>query len=882
MSERLPSRLFSVGRVVLTTVRDERLRQEIEGDLAELWHRRAAAGRRDLRRAYLRDLVGLLMAAAGRTVRRASHGVVAIFSGGFAMWQDVRYALRMMVRRPAPSVAALATLAIGIGAALAIFTAIDRLLLRPLPFPDPDRLVHVERAPLRLGSRAGGMIDRGFLDLPVVASAGLWAPGGVNLEGSAEGVRLAAAAVDDGFFRVMGVVPVLGTPLPPPDGTSRFAVLGYDAWQNRFGADRSVIGQTIVLNGRSYVVTGVMPPGFSFPGRTDVWIPPMVDFQVTGQAFAPEVVARLTPGVTLDQARAAIAGYDEAVRATRGDRGQGPTDGDGVAINPLGGELTSRARPTLLLLGASAGLLLLVVCASVANLLLAGVAMRDQELTVRRALGASRWRVGRQLLIESLLLASIGSTAGILLAVWALQALRALTPATLDPGLLGTLDGRFALTAVGVTLATALVFGVAPGVAAASRRAAHVVRIGQHDVRSPGWRRVRSALIVGQMAVALILLMASAGAVRALVERMQVDPGFRGGEAVAMTVTLPFDRFGEPSTITGFFEGAHERLMALPDVRRVAATGYLPGSDETGVGAELTVPGRDRAADAPRFYAAYLSASPDYFTVLGIRLVEGRTFTAADRRGSPPVLVLSETAARGLFPDGSAVGQQVNLTVGREPTRYEIVGVVGDVHLRSLTTNDRALRQAYVPLLQRPPYGNVSFVVEVAGDPASAVPALTTAMRDVDPAIPIYNARPVEAIVARYYAAHRLSGTLVSAFAAITLLVAAIGLYGLMTQLVTERVREIGIRLALGAEPAAVRREVVRHGAAHALLGALLGALGASAALKVFGAVLPGLDAPGLATFAINTAVLLLAALGAAWIPSARVTRVDPVAALRQ
>jgi putative ABC transport system permease protein len=875
MADRVPSRCFLLGRLVLVTIRDTQRRREIEGDLIELWRRRAAAGRRDLRRAYLRDLLGVLLVGAASLAHRMQQAISTSSSGGFAMWQDIRYALRLMGRRPAPTIAAVATLAVGIGAGLAIFTAVDRLLLRPLPFPDPDHVVHVEHAPMRLGDDVGRMIDPAFVELPVIAAAGLWAPGGVNLDDGSGSARLEAAAVDDGFFRVMGVAPLVGRPLPPPDGSSRHAVLSYDTWRARFGADRSAIGGPIVLNGRTYIVTGVMPPGFTFPGRTAVWVPPGVDPQITGQAYTPALVARIASNVTLEQARAAITIYD----ATRGQ-----TRDAEMALMPLGGELTSRARPTLLLLAASSGLLLLVVCASVANLLLAGVAMREQELTVRRALGASRWRVGRQLLIESLMLSGTGAVGGVLLAVWALQALRALTPPTLDPNLLavGLLDVRFAVAAIGVTIATALIFGAAPGVAAGAREAAYVVRLGRHDVRSPFWRRFRSALIVGQMAIALILLMASAGAVRALVATTRIDAGFAGDSAVAMTVTLPFDRFRDPGSVTGFFERAHDRLMSLPAVRRVAATSYLPGAtNEGGFGLELAVPGRVRPNDAPRFSATYLSASPDYFRTMGIRVVEGRPFTPADRAGTQAVLMLSESAARGLFPDGaSPIGQRVTLSGSSTP--HEVVGVVTDVHLRSLTTSERALRQAYVPLLQRPPFGNLSLVVEVDGDAADHIPALTAAMREVDPSIPVYNARPVEAIVAQYYAAHHLSGTLVSSFAAITLLVAAIGLYGLMAQLVAERVREIGIRLALGAQPSAVRRGIIRYGAAHALGGVVLGALGASAALQVFGAVLPGLDAPGVGTFVLNAGVLLLAALTAVWIPASRATRADPMSALRQ
>ena len=798
------------------------------------------------------------------------------------MWQDVRYAVRLMHRRPGTTLAAAATLAVGIGAGLAIFTAVDRLLLRPLPFPDPDRLVHVEHAPLSWGLAGNGMLARSFLEHPAVAAAGVWAPGGLNLDGGGDGVRLAAAAVDDGFFATLGVIPLHGRVLPPMDGASRFAVLSHDLWRSRFGADVGIIGRTMSLNGQAYEVTGVMPPGFSFPGRTDVWVPPMTDRQITGSAFAPEVVARLAADVTLAQARQALTAYDDGKRIARGGS-PAPAD-DALAITPLGGELTSRVRPTLLLLAASSALLLLVVCASVANLLLARVAMRDQELTVRRALGATRWRIGRLLLIECLLLSVSGAVAGALLAAWALQALRVLAPASLDGAGVAAIDARFAATAIGVSMLTAIVFGVAPGLAAASREAGDVVRSRRQDVRSPVWRRVRSALIVGQMAIALVLLTSSAAAIGALRELTKIDPGFTGERAVGMTVTLPFARFGEPATIAGFFERAHERLLAIPGVRTVGATGFLPGSNEIGVGLALKVPGRPQPDGAPRFFASYLSASADYFEVMGIRLIAGRSFTAADRIGTPAVIVLSETAARGLYPNVmAAVGQRIEVDGASEsPALHEVVGVVADVSLRTLTTNERARRQVYAPLLQRPPFGNLSFVTEVEGRPEAAAASLRAAMRDVDPSIPIYNAQPIGDVVDRFVASRRLAGTLVSGFALVTLLVAAIGLYGLMAQLVTERRREIAIRVALGAAPHAVRRRIVWHGATHALAGAVLGALGASAALQAFGAVMPGLERPDGWIFALNTMVLLGAALAATWIPTSRVIRIDPIAALRQ
>ena len=787
------------------------------------------------------------------------------------MWQDIRYALRMLTRTPVTTGAAVVTLAIGIGASLAIFTAVDRLLLRPLPYPDPEQLIFLERGPIRLGTKPDSMIAESFKNLPVIAAAGAWSTGGVNLDGGGESLRLAAAVVDDGFFPTMGVAPIVGQPLPRPDG-SRFVVLSHDLWQARFAADSDIAGQAISLNGQSYIVTGVMPRGFAFPGRTDVWVPPLVDLRITGSAFAPEAIARLAPGVSLEKARAVIAAYDQEERA----RYDGPAE-DAMGVSPLGGELTRRVRPTLLLLAVSAALLLIAACASVANLLLARVSMRAQELAVRAALGATRWRLTRQLLIESLLLSSSGAIAGGLLAVWGLQVLGALSPASLDDARVAAIDLRFLAAALAAALVTALSFGAAPGLAAAATQSGDVVRAGRQQAPAPVWRRIRSGLITAQMAVALILLTTSAAAVAALIKITRVDPGFGSTRAVSLTVTLPASRY--PGTaVAPFAERVRERLAAVPGVRRVGATGFLPGSREVATGTALSVPGRPPASP---YYATFLSASPQYFEAIGIRLAAGRTFTAGDRAGAPPVVILSESAARGLFPDGAAIGQRIQLSRGSKLT-HEVVGVVEDVHLRSISSVRRAMVQAYVPLDTHPPNGQVSFIVEVDGSPAGAAPALRSALSEIDPALPVYNVEAVREVVKRYIGPQRMAGTLISSFAIVTLMVAAIGLYGLMSQLVSERTREIAIRLALGAAPARVRGSLLRYGVLHALAGAALGWLSSSAALAIFGAVLPGLEAPGALIAAANAGILFAAALAAVWIPASRILRLDPIVSLRQ
>ena len=877
-----PRWLVGIGRLVIAMLIRAPRREEIEGDLRELWEHRALAGRRDLRRGYVKDVVGLVAIRRPLARFRPRQGrATTLARGRFGMGQDVRYAMRLIRRRPVAALATVLTLAIGIGAGTAIFTAVDRLLVRPLPFPDPDRLVHVVHPPLRFAET--GMLSRSFIDLPAIAAAGVWASGGANLETAGQGIRVTAAAVDDGFFAAIAVPPVVGQTLPKTDRTSPFAVLSYEIWQRHFGGDRATIGRSLSINGRSYTVTGVMPPGFGFPGRTEVWVPPLIDLQLTGAAFAPEVVARIEPGVTLEQARAAVKAYDASRRAARGETGPPPAD-EAMDLSPLAAQLTRESRPTLLLLAASVTLLLLVVCASVANLLLARVAAREREFAVRLALGASRWRVVRQLFVECLLVSNAGAIIGAAAASWALHSLRVLAPDALGPFEVAAIDLRSLLLALGVALVTTVLFGAAPGLAAASGQVEHVARTGRDEHRSPAWRRVRSGLIVSQMALALVLLTASAAAVAALLEATRIDVGFGSPRALALTVTLPLSRFQQPSTISDFFVRAHEKLLAVPGVRRVGGTGFLPGSRDIGVGFPFRVSGRPRGPEEKPFFASYLSASPDFFAVMGIRVVAGRSFQTSDTFGAPGVIVLSETAARHLFPDGKrALGQRVETTrPNRTPAVFDVVGVVADVHYRAGAANDRDLSQAYVPMAQHPPFGNLSFVAEIDQSPAEGIASIRAAMRDVDPSIPIFDTNTIDSVVDRYLASHRLASALISGFAVVTLLVASIGLYGLMAQRVTDGHREIGIRIALGASPADVGRTIVRNGTALALAGAALGSIVGFAALRTFGALVPIQEDVSPWILAANALILVMTGLVATWYPAVRAVKVDPVNVLRE
>lgn len=856
-----PSTLWHmVVRLALRSLVTPARRVEVMGDLVELWHLRRSNDRKDLWRATIRDLGGLVVSVRRRPA----------FSGGKGMWQDVTYAWRSWTRRPVAAAATVVTLALGIGAATAIMTAVYGLLLRPLPFPHPDQLVHVTNAPIRISRFP--LVAPSFVDLAEIADAGTWQAGGVNVESGTGSIRAAAAVVDDGFFRVMGVVPVVGTWPPASDGRTRVAVVSWQFWRGSLGGDRSTVGRDLLINGRPFKVVGVMPPSFSFPDMTDLWVPPGLDFQVTGATYAPAVVARIADGVGLSQARSAVAAYTRA----RDGADRAASDADAMRIEPLGRELTRAVRPTLVFLLLSVGLLLLVVCASLANVLLARVAARSHEILVRRSLGAGRWRLARQVLVESVMLTAAGGAAGFGLAAGSLKTLRVLAPAGLrDAGVL-SLDARLVLIMVLVSLVVAALMSVAPCLAIASREAT-VVRAGRGDSGARTWRGFRGGLIAAQMAMVLVLLTASAAAVGALLQVSQLHLGFGNSGTVGAAVTLPLARFPAEPAIVAYADDALARLRGAPGVRRAAATGVLPGHSETGIGLALSIPGASAAAPV---YATYLAASPDYFQVMGIAVIAGRGISEADRPGAPVALVLSASTAGRLFPDGTAVGASVDLSFGRMPIRCEVVGVVADVRLTGLTANARSLQQMYVAFAQRPPFGTVSFVAEVDAGPAAGGRVLAETLASVDPSIPVYGVQALDDVVSRYLAAHRTAGVFVSAFAVVTLVVAAIGLYGLVAQVLAERLREMGIRLALGANPRRLRMQFVFRAVALAGCGAVGGALAAASGLTLMASVVPGLAEVPPVTFGVNVGVLVITAAAAAWWPSARITTIDPVAVM--
>lgn len=869
-----PAWLEAVARWLLRRRFPAEAAQEVGGDLAELWIERARSGRRDLRRAYVRDLAGVLarrrrVPSAGLDGRGPLPG-----EGAFLVIADFRHALRGFVRHPMFFSVTVFTLSLGIAASTTIFSVADRVLMRPLPYPDAASLYVIEEPPITF---AGGRMDvaPGALELGVLSAAGMFAEGGVNLDGPTGPIRVPATLASPGFFTTMGVPPALGryySSAENVDGANDVVVISHGLWQ-RLGGERAILGSALPVNARPFRVLGVMPEGFTFPGRTDVWLPVFSDRQVTGQAFAPIAIGRLAPGVRATDAEASLDRY-QAGRYPAG------VDVSPTALVPLHDDLTAAVRPRVLLLATAVALLLVVSCSNVAGLLLSRVAGRQAEFVLRRALGGSRWRLTRQLLAESLLLSLVAGAIGASAAVVMTRAIPRLIDQPL-PGLDTAVDGHLLIIALVTSIGTGVLFGLAPGLAASGLSAASVIRASATASGSRSWRAFRAALVVGQLAIAVVLLALTGSTVQTMLRLSRVDLGFGNPDATALEVTLPLERYGAPERATAFYREADERLRAVPGVTRVAATGVVPGDESVGVGLRLVPAGAESAGTEDMPFATLLHASPHYFETMGIRLVRGRGFAEQDAAGAPGVVVVSESEAQALWPNGEdPIGRLVEISGPRE-ARYEVVGVVSDVRL-SGPDSDRPMRQFYRPLLQAPPFGTMTFVIESRLPPGTVIPAVRAALADVDAALPVYDVMPIGDISARFLRAHRVTMALMASFAAFTLLLASVGLYGVMSQLVALRTREIGIRIALGADRRRLLRGIVGQGVRLAAIGVVAGLVAASLVSRLIASFLPTLDPLAWSTLGLDALVLLVVTVAATWLPARRAAAVDPLVALRE
>lgn len=866
----------------------EEMRQHIEGRIEDLM------------------AAGLDREHAEIAARRAFGNIALHQEDSRAVWtwtflenfmQDVRYAVRVLGRNKLFAFAAIAVLALGLGANTAIFSVVDAVLLRPLPYPDASRLVVLDEYKLQAGSRTVSWPD--FRDWRASASAfselAAYRLKQVTLTGLDKPQLLSAAEVSASFFSLTGANPILGrvfTEAEDRPGANPAAVISYALWRNRLGGDPAIIGKTLKLNGTAFTAAGVLPPDFDyFRGGADLYVPAGLngaDPLWNRRGFHPEllVLARLKPGMNIAEAQASMNTLMSALER------QYPQSNAGLraSVTDLRQFRTGPVKPLLLTLFAAVGAILLIACANIANLLVARGAARGPEMAVRVALGAGARRLMRQLLTESVLLAVLGSGAGLLLAYVSIGPLLRFAPADLPRLASVSFDARVFGFALAASLVTGILFGLAPAIQSARVDIQSSLKEAGRSTQRGLRFSFRSGLYVFEIAMAVILTLASGLLVRSLLKAEAVDPGFDPARVLALDVTLAPDQYQQAERKVTFFTQAVERVRALAGVSAASAVG-CPPSAGTCLNATSgafwiegqSAPSSDTQLELPT--ALFNIAAPGYFEAMRIPLAAGRYFTGDDRARTRPVVVINETMARRWWPDRNPVGQRIKEGGPHSTQPYrEIIGVAGDVKQQGLDLPQAA--EAYLPLAQFPfaPWDSLqamTFVARAQGEPSGIASAAEQAIRAVDKDLPLTRVQPMTQYLAESLERRRFSTMLLGLFAALALMLAAVGIYGVMAYSVSRQVREIGIRMALGATRADILQMTLRTGMSLAAVGIGIGLTGAELAARLLGSLLFGISPADPVTFCAVAALLAAVALAACYLPARRGMAIDPVHALR-
>jgi putative ABC transport system permease protein len=832
--------------------------------------------------ALIAEVPGLLWLAfrERRTARtiRARRATTHLEENMFdALAQDLSFAMRSLRRAPGFALIAILTLALGVGANTAIFSIVNSVLLTPLRLNDPDRLVAVGEANKSSGPTAIGVTSPGSLfdwqaRARTMKIAGYSGTQGV-LTGHGEPQQLVGTRSVGGLFDVLGVQPLFGRRLTLADedaGAPPVIVLSYDAWTRLFDGNRSVLGTTLDLNGTPQTIVGVMPRGFTFPGApNDYWVPSHYDatFRANRDQYFIQVVARLAPNATIEQARG-----EGAVIAAQLNR-DWPLYNQGmrIVVQPLQESIVGGVRRQLVVLMGAVVFVLLITCANLGNLLLARASGRRREIAVRQALGAGRWRIVRQLLTESVLLAVVGGGVGLLVGRSFLKLLLAAAATTNLPRVEEiSLDGRVLFFTLGVSLVAGLFFGCMPAWQLARAQSSDALREGARG--SAGHQWARSTLVVSELALAMMLLTGAGLLLRSFDLLRRVDPGVKADHVLTFAVNLP-------KRDATFFPRSLEQVRALPGVRTAALVNQLPVSGR-GIGAWFNridhplPPGTNPTGEA------YRVVTPDYFATVGIALRSGRLFSSSDRKETPAV-VINEALAKKYYPGENPLGKEIYLGApdNRLFNHAPIVGIVSDTRDAGLGSDP--LPTVYIPLAVMPTWPFFSYVVRTAGDPSAMAVAVRAAIRSVDASLPVRNVQTLDDVVSTAVAPARWSTTLLGVFAGVALIIAVLGVFGVLSFIVTQRTRELGIRIALGASMASVQRLVVARGLALVTVGLAIGFMGATALTRFMSTLLYGVTPTDPLTFGGVALVLLAAAMLASYLPARRATRVDPIIALR-
>ena len=810
------------------------------------------------------------------------------------MVNDLRYAVRMLLKTPGFTIAAVVTLALGIGASTAIFSVVNAVLLRPLCYKDPERLVLIREAIPKLG---GGSIPVSAPDVgdfqqmnQVFENLAAFENLGLDLSGVNEPERLPAARVSSSLFPLLGVPPMLGRSFSSEEDRpgQNVVILSHGLWQRRFGADRLIVGKSLTLNRNVYTVVGVMPGGFQFPqmgisfaGPAELWVPMRFtseELSNRGDNFNIGLLARLKLGVSFEQANADVKSIAARIREN-----YPPAVGDDFDLTayalPLKEEVVGNVRRLLLVLLVAVGLVLLIACANVANLLLARAAAHRREMAIRTALGAGRLRLLRQILVECLLLALSGTGLGLLIGVWGTDLFVSFTADTLPRAGEVSLDFRVFGFALGLSLLTSVLFGLAPFLHLSRVNLSGTLSEGTKNATSgTGRGRFRAGLVVCEVTLSMVLLVCAGLFIRSFQLLSQTDPGFRPQQVLTMTIALPQSSYRSEAQVFSFYQQLIERLEQLPGVLRVGAGTDLPlRSTWTRL---FTAEGWKQPPSGLPPTNAHTVVFGNYLPALGIPLKRGRFFTDQDRVGTSGVLLINETMARRFWPNEDPLGKRLKWGLPQAENPWlTIVGVVGDVKDGRLNAETRP--HTYEPYLQNRQMRSLRVVLRGARGPENLAAAMRAQVLALDRDLPVSDLQTMEQVIVDSVAPQRFNTILLGSFAAVALILASVGIYGVMAYLVTQRTQEIGIRMALGAQQRDVFRSVVGQGMGLVLIGLVMGLVAALALTRLLSSLLYGISAADPATFTVVSLLFIGVALLASVIPAYRASKVDPMVSLR-
>lgn len=816
------------------------------------------------------------------------------------LWQDLRYGARMLLKSPGITFVVILALALGIGANTAIFSVVNAVLLRPLPFEESDRLMFVHER--------SQVLDNMSISYPnfkdwreqnnVFEKIGVYNRASYNLTGVGEAERIVTAQASADLFSALRVNASLGrlfTNEEDQPGGTPVVLLSHGLWQRRFGGQESILNQPLTLNNKSYTVIGVMPETFKYPSRVEMWVPvgqlsDQTSWQSRGNHPGLYGIARLKPGITLAAAQADMDNIAVSLEKEYPDSNMG----NRVKIQPLLEVFVSDARRTLWVLFAAVAFVLLIACANIANLLLARASARQKEMAIRAAMGAGRWRIARQLLTESVLLAIVGGALGLFLANWGIRLILYISPDAIPRSGEIALDWRVLIFTIGVSLVTGILFGLVPALQAGVVDVHETLKETGRGTTRRQW--LRSSLVVVEVATTLVLLIGAGLMIRSFYQLQKVNPGFSYDRLTSFSVSLPRAKYPNLEQRDAFFNQLLENIRSLPGVESAAAASGLPLGNN-GWQTSFRVDGQPPPPPGQVPLMEACLVTPDYFKAMDIPLKSGRYFNDHDNRAflagrdlsklneehqavaGINSIVIDEEFARRHWPNEEAVGKRIRMGPEDDSSILTVLGVVGRVNMESLNQNSNRV-QGYFSYAQNPASG-MTVIVKAASDPNLLIKSIREQLKAIDPDQPLFNVRTMNEIRAESVASERLNLTLLSLFAGIALVLAIVGIYGVMSYSVTQRTHEIGIRMAIGAQPRDVFKMIIGQGMTMALIGVGIGLIGAFGLTRLMATMLFGVEPTDPLTFAAIAILLTTVALIACYVPGRRATKVDPVVSLR-